>query len=74
MHNYICFSICACHPCAGAMQIFSVSLRMLPERTPETKTDKDPQQGPSEQKTHNSDKLKDNTYFGVFSLTDNTHL
>merc|ERR1712197_80 len=31
------FSTCACHPCAGAMLIFSVSFqfcRMIPERNP----------------------------------------
>ena len=31
------FSICACHPCAGAMLIFSVSFqfqRMIPEGNP----------------------------------------
>ena len=35
--NLLHFSICACHPCAGAMLIFSVSLqfyRMIPEGNP----------------------------------------
>ena len=35
--NSLLFSICACHPCAGAMLIFSVSLqfqRMIPEGNP----------------------------------------
>jgi hypothetical protein len=35
--NLVRFSICACHPCAGAMLIFSVSfqfLRMIPEGYP----------------------------------------
>jgi hypothetical protein len=36
------FSICACHPCAGAMLIFSVSFqfyRMIPEGNPEVYVD-----------------------------------
>ena len=36
--NLVHFSICACHPCAGAMQIFSVSFqfyRMIPEGNPQ---------------------------------------
>ena len=35
--NLVHFSICACHPCAGAMLIFSVSFqfcRMIPEGNP----------------------------------------
>ena len=35
--NCVHFSICACHPCAGAMLIFSVSFqfyRMILERNP----------------------------------------
>ena len=35
--NFVHFSICACHPCAGAMLIFSVSFqfcRMIPEGNP----------------------------------------
>ena len=35
--NLVHFSICACHPCARAMLIFSVSFqfyRMIPERNP----------------------------------------
>ena len=35
--NCFHFSICACHPCAGAVLIFSVSfqsLRMIPEGNP----------------------------------------
>ena len=38
-YNMLClhFSICACHPCAGAMLIFSVSFQfqqMIPEGNP----------------------------------------
>jgi len=39
--NLIHFSICACHPCAGAMLIFSVSFqfyRMILERSPNIQT------------------------------------
>ena len=35
--DFVHFSICACHPCAGAMLIFSVSFqfyRMIPEGNP----------------------------------------
>ena len=35
--NFVHFPICACHPCAGAMLIFSVSFqfyRMIPEGNP----------------------------------------
>ena len=38
--NCVHFSICACHPCAGAMLIFSVSFqfyRMILERNPKCK-------------------------------------
>ena len=37
--NLLHFSICACHPCAGAMLIFSVSFqfyRMIAEANPKT--------------------------------------
>ena len=37
LKNLVHFSICACHPCAGAMLIFSVSFqfyRMIPEGNP----------------------------------------
>ena len=37
--NWLHFSICACHPCAGAMLIFSVSFqfsRMITEGNPST--------------------------------------
>ena len=39
--NLVHFSICACHPCAGAMLIFSVSFqfyRMIPEGNPKQTT------------------------------------
>ena len=35
--HFVHFSICVCHPCAGAMLIFSVSFqfyRMIPEGNP----------------------------------------
>ena len=38
--NCLHFSMCACHPCAGAMLIFSVSLqfeRMIPEGNPSSR-------------------------------------
>ena len=38
-NNCLHFSICACHPCAGAMLIFSVSFQfyvMIPEGNPES--------------------------------------
>ena len=42
--NWLHFSICACHPCAGAMLIFSVSFqfsRMIPEGNPKSCLEQD---------------------------------